>query len=448
MKVLLVLHQFFPDFSAGTEVLTYGVARELIRQGHEVYIFTGFPGKKELPDEDRFDAYSFDGIQIYRFHHAYTPMGGQTTLLSLDYDNRLAASYFAKVLADIKPDVVHFFHMFRLGSGLVDKAAEMGIPSFMTVTDFWAICPTIQLLLPDSSVCNGPHGQSGNCIKHFGMIQFPRLAKSLMSTIPDTGFDFLARISIRWPLVPEKYRRELEAIGARVHTNVSRLNQLQKIIVSTSIMRETLLRFNVKPERVVQLAFGVNFEVVSNRVKSPGLLKIGFIGGLVQHKGCHLLIEAFKELPAGCASLAIYGDEQGYPEYAKQLKLMANGDHLIQFRGVFDNCEISTVLAGFDVLVVPSLWQENSPLVVLSAHACRCPVIASDLAGLSETVQHDKNGLLFEAGNKAALARQLFRLIDDTSLIDRLSAQIVTPKSTKYYAEELVQIWTQKKQIA
>ena len=444
MKVLLVLHQFFPEFSAGTEVLTYGVARELIRQGHDVCIFTGFPGKKELPDEDRFDAYSFDGIQIYRFHHAYAPMGGQTTLLSLDYDNRLAAHYFAKVLAHIKPDVVHFFHMFRLGSGLVDKAAEMGIPSFMTVTDFWAICPTIQLLLPDSSVCNGPHGQAGNCIKHLAMIQFPGLATSLMSAIPDAGFDFLARLSIRWPLAPEKYRREFEAIGARVQTNVSRLNQLQKIIVPTAIMRETMLRFNVKAERVVQLAFGVDFAEAPNRVRSPGLLKIGFIGSLVQHKGCHVLIEAFKDLPAGCASLAIYGDEQGCPEYAKQLRLMANGTPFIQFLGVFDNREISTVLAGLDVLVVPSLWQENSPLVILSAQACRCPVIASDLAGLSETIQHDKNGLLFESGNKAALARQLLRAINEKNLINRLSVQSVSPKSTAAYVGELIQIWSKK----
>ena len=123
---------------------------------------------------------------------------------------------------------------------------------------------------------------------------------------------------------------------------------------------------------------------------------------------------------------------------------MANGTPFIQFLGVFDNREISTVLAGLDVLVVPSLWQENSPLVILSAQACRCPVIASDLAGLSETIQHDKNGLLFESGNKAALARQLLRAINEKNLINRLSVQSVSPKSTAAYVGELIQIWSKK----
>ena len=123
---------------------------------------------------------------------------------------------------------------------------------------------------------------------------------------------------------------------------------------------------------------------------------------------------------------------------------MADGERFIQFRGVFDNSKISTVLAGLDVLVVPSLWQENSPLVVLSAQACRCPVIASDLSGLSEIVSDDDNGLLFEAGNKTALARQLLRVINEPSLVSRLSAQSSTPKSTATYVDELIQVWTQE----
>ena len=64
-------------------------------------------------------------------------------------------------------------------------------------------------------------------------------------------------------------------------------------------------------------------------------------------------------------------------------------------------------LSRIDVLVVPSIWYENAPLVVYSALAAGVPVVATDLGGLSETIVHGRNGLLFEPGNPAALAAEL-----------------------------------------
>jgi glycosyltransferase involved in cell wall biosynthesis len=78
---------------------------------------------------------------------------------------------------------------------------------------------------------------------------------------------------------------------------------------------------------------------------------------------------------------------------------------------------------------VPSVWYENSPNVILEAFAHRTPVIASDLGGMAELVQHDVNGLVFEPGNAKALARQLRRLLDDSDLLARLRDGI-TPVRT------------------
>jgi glycosyltransferase involved in cell wall biosynthesis len=49
-----------------------------------------------------------------------------------------------------------------------------------------------------------------------------------------------------------------------------------------------------------------------------------------------------------------------------------------------------------DVLVVPSIWYENTPLVIYSAQAAGCPVIASNLGGIAEVKHHEDNGLLFK----------------------------------------------------
>lgn len=94
-----------------------------------------------------------------------------------------------------------------------------------------------------------------------------------------------------------------------------------------------------------------------------------------------------------------------------------------------------------DVLVVPSVWYENSPNVILEAFAHRPPVIASNLGGMAELVKHEKNGLLFAPGNAADLARQLSRVIAHPNLLNRLRAGIEPIKSVKEEMDELEAIY-------
>ena len=94
------------------------------------------------------------------------------------------------------------------------------------------------------------------------------------------------------------------------------------------------------------------------------------------------------------------------------------------------------------MLVIPSLWYENTPLVIYSAQAAACPVIASNLPGLAAVVVHEHNGLLFEPGNAALLAQQLSRLIDEDELLQRLSHNAHPPKTTATYVDELLAVWT------
>ena len=155
LNILLTVHQFLPEYFSGTEILTFGVAKEFIRRGHRVSVLTGFPVKTSLSDSTRFDEYKIEGIDVFRFHHAYVPMGGQTVVAEIEYNNRLAARYFASLLQRIKPDIVHFFHFSRLGAGLIDVAAAVPIPAYYTPTDFWSVCPTSQLLLNDGRMCGG-----------------------------------------------------------------------------------------------------------------------------------------------------------------------------------------------------------------------------------------------------------------------------------------------------
>jgi GT2 family glycosyltransferase len=81
---------------------------------------------------------------------------------------------------------------------------------------------------------------------------------------------------------------------------------------------------------------------------------------------------------------------------------------------------VPAALASLDALVVPSVWPETSPLVIREAFLAGRPVIASDIGGIPELVDHAQNGLLFAPGDIDGLARALRRLADEPGLLDRL----------------------------
>ena len=96
LKIILTVHQFFPDFFSGTEILTYETAKELMKRGHDVRVVTGFPSREHLEDVKRFDHYTYEGIPVERFCHGYMPMGTQTNIRELEYNNKLFV-FFSKV---------------------------------------------------------------------------------------------------------------------------------------------------------------------------------------------------------------------------------------------------------------------------------------------------------------------------------------------------------------
>jgi glycosyltransferase involved in cell wall biosynthesis len=169
---------------------------------------------------------------------------------------------------------------------------------------------------------------------------------------------------------------------------------------------------------------------------------VGFIGTLAPHKGCDILIQAFKILPPKLdPTLTIYGNLERFESFVKRLRGLAGEDERITFAGTFPPERIGQVLAEMDVLVVPSRWYENTPLVVYSAFAAKTPVVATDLGGLSEVVEHEENGLLFELEDVEALARQLRRLGEEQGLLKKLRAGIGPVKSIGENVDELERLY-------
>jgi glycosyltransferase involved in cell wall biosynthesis len=157
-------------------------------------------------------------------------------------------------------------------------------------------------------------------------------------------------------------------------------------------------------------------------------LRIGFVGTLAWHKGAHVLLDALRRLPDDKYELQIHGDLKVFPDYVADLRRRAEGMP-VRFMGRFDEAQAVAAYAGFDVLIVPSLWLENSPLVIHEAFQAGVPVVGSRIGGTADLVTDGVNGRLYDPGSPAELAAILSSLVDNPAQLAAWAAALPAVKT-------------------
>ncbi|HZL98753.1 MAG TPA: glycosyltransferase, partial [Planctomycetota bacterium] len=147
LRILFVVHAFPPDSWAGVEVLTLTLARALRERGHRISLFVRTPGKPEESDRSLHEG-EFDGFKLWRYVNRLRFAGVDET-----YRFGPAEAAFDRVVAAEKPDVVHIQHMIHLSTGIIDRCRAAGVPSVVTLSDFWARCSRVQLIRPNRKNC-------------------------------------------------------------------------------------------------------------------------------------------------------------------------------------------------------------------------------------------------------------------------------------------------------
>jgi len=147
-------------------------------------------------------------------------------------------------------------------------------------------------------------------------------------------------------------------------------------------------------------------------------------------------------VPEEKAELRIYGHiSEHSPDYFDMLKRKAGGKNNIKFMGEYYVEEAPEIFSQLDVLVVPSIWHENSPLTIHEAFMAGVPVITSNIGGMAELVKHNINGLLFKVGDSEDLYQTMKMVIENPELLSELNEEIVPIKSIDEDAEELERIY-------
>lgn len=455
-RVLLTVHKFFPDHRAGTEVLTLKVAQGLQRRGYEVRVVTADPPDIDARHSDGpdFAEYIHDGIPVKVFREPVRLRGYD---FSCEYVHPGMAEAFARELDEYKPDLVHIIHAQNLSASIIDVAKQRNLPVVLYTTDFWFVCPIVQLKLPDGSVCRGPNEGARNCVSCYTPKLFPpksefaealdKRSHGLLNAIPSPLRD--AAVSGAFELYKAKKRPSAEAATiARPGILRGLANRADKIMVPTKLMYDIFVENGINAELLQKVGFGIDTAPLEPyQQKTPSdTLRIGFVGTLFEHKGVDLLIDAFQRLPDDAdAVLKIYGDVNQFPEYGAELVALAQRPYpnsgKIEFCGTFPNARLGEVLQNLDVLVVPSRWYENTPLVIQSALATKTPLVATDLGGLSELIHEGQNGLLFPLNDASALRNQLLRLLHDRQFLQQLRDNIGPERTVGDMVDDIESIY-------
>lgn len=395
MRLLYVIHQFFPDCHSGTEQYCLAAAQEARRRGDEVTVLSLNPCHGDsMPPVRVFDA-PYDGFDVKRINH-WQQINPNDVLR--DYNNPHLEGWFRQVLEQVSPDAVHFFHLRQLGSNLIDTARRHGARTVVNLMDFWYLCPRFTLLRTDGELCEGPPDGGRGCVA----CEYTDLAD--VEPGDEVGADHAAS--------------RLKALLERKGVQLENLSLADTIVAPSKFLAEMFVKNGLPRERMTVVPYGLAPDrlqpIEAQRPRSP--LRLGFCGVLSPWKSPHLAVRAVRDTAAQ-VTLTVHGrtDEPMFQDYIDDMLTLAGDDPRISFPGAYAGDRTAAVFAEMDVLVVPSTWYENTPFVVLEALTAGVPVIASDLGGLSEVVQHDVNGKLFRAGDADALRAAVEQVAADPS---------------------------------
>lgn len=384
MIIFKVIHGYPMRFNAGSEVysqlLCHGLANE-----HEVHVFTR--------EEDVFKP-------DYTLHQEKDPLDTRITLhiinmpkfrFSQRYQHPVLDHTFELLLEEVKPDIVHVGHLHHLSTSLVGSIYKKKIPIVFTLHDYWLMCPRGQFLQRNSqeplALCDSQ--EDSKCASQCFRGCF---SGDTVNQESDIGY---------WTNWVSQRMNHMKDIIAKVDLFIA---------PSQYLFGRFRDEFGIPKEKLTYLDYGFDLERLKNRSRTPHEpFTFGYIGTHIPSKGIQDLITAFSHIKEECL-LRIWGRPREETASLKSIvsTLPSEIQNHIEWKPEYRNQEIvSDVFNHIDALVVPSIWVENSPLVIHEALQVRLPVITANIGGMAEYVHHGVNGLLFKHRDPLSLAEQM-----------------------------------------
>lgn len=382
MKILVVSNLFPPYIIGGYEMLCEEVSAQLVTRGHEIHVLTSDYGmNKHKVQEASVDRSLHLESDIYH----YRPHQVLYYLVDKPHNLRVVR----KTLARVKPDLIFVWGMWNLSKTVAAELERVaGDKVVYYFANAWPVEPSAHCAYWEAD----EGGILGNSFKRICRVPLRRLLRS------------------EWHLPNLRF---------------------EHCLCCSAATRDQILAGGVCLENAPVIYEGIDLNPFLEQANqrppddnSTGL-RLVFVGTLVQHKGPHTAIEALarlvgEHLPCD-VTLTILG--AGHPDYVTRLHDLVvkyDLDSKVFFHSPIPRSELPGFLGGFDVLLMPSIWEEPLARIMQDALASGLVLVATRTGGTKEILVDDENGLGFEKDNPEDLARQIRRLVQDPALRTKL----------------------------
>ncbi|MBM4061822.1 MAG: glycosyltransferase [Planctomycetes bacterium] len=396
MRILLLCHGLPPDSVGGVEQHVAGLAGALVAAGHAVHLYARapLPGRAQgtlvatpaAPFPTTRVAYRWEGLDSLAGIYSCRPLA-----------EALRGFLAAAAARGEGFDVAHVHHLTGMSTDSLRVLAEAGLPTVMTLHDYWLFCPRGQMFHHREEVCAAAEpARCGEC---------------LQATFP-------------WWLTAQNREAEVAALLRRARDDLA---LPARLVVPSARAIEPFVQLGVARERFLVVENGVDVRALASLpgpAAGPGPLRLGYFGTLLPSKGLHVLLDALLALPPGTASLDVHGNAAAYhgdPSYLTRCFQRLPPGARVTYHGPYSLSDLARLYASIDVLAAPALWHEAYGLTVREALAAGRPVLVSRAGGLQDAVADGEQGFVLPPGDVGAWTAAIARLAGDRGLVARLS---------------------------
>jgi glycosyltransferase involved in cell wall biosynthesis len=309
---------------------------------------------------------------------------------------------FMRVLNDLKPDVVHFHHFIGLGLETI-YAVRRCLPECVIVITFHEFL----------SICHH-HGQM---VKTGG-------TKLCHRSSPGDCNACFPEIS------PARFLRRENFVRG--------LLQVADYFVSPSqFLADRYIDWGLDAAKMIVIENGLDIaEPTPARDLQVGgrRSRFAYFGQITQFKGVDVLLDAVTRIPESIwgddAQLMIFGgnlERQPKPFQEKIEALVEKAGSRVRFYGAYQNSEMPRLMRNIDWTIIPSIWWENSPIVIQESFYHGRPMISSNIGGMAEKITDGVDGMHFRVGSSEDLVDRMTEALTDPALWERLRAGIKSP---------------------
>lgn len=450
MKILYVIHQYWPRYQSGSENYTHYIAKAMADKGHEVFVLAVEPNS----DKDYFiERYKEEGVNIIKIHKSLKVCSS----FDWNYKDLEYEKFFKEILDEINPEIVHIQHLMYASLGITKIIKERKIPIIYTLHDLWLECLRITKLDHSNKVCEG-WGEK-KCLDCYNSNHLNIKNKYLLKVVNSLSTILQGTVVHKFALFLIGKRKIFlrNASGDKKNPARDRFEKMVKMaekvdlfISPSDFLRKEFVKWGIEEEKIIYSRNGMN--ILKNEIgikskfikKEDGILDFVFTSQVREHKGVDVLLEAFEILEKkknNKVRLFIFGGYDKGSVYGRKFKKKVFSLRNVKYMGSFKNSDINYILKDADYLILPSIWPENAPLVIDEAYLNNVPCIVSNIGGMAERVEDGDNGLHFKVGDAENLADKIEYVFDNPESREKFISNIPHVKTIDENVYELIEIY-------